>query len=443
MSIMQRISQNILRWEWLILLLILPLTFFPPGKWTALLLLLPVLLLLRRAATGHFFSQTPYDIAILLLMVMLLVSLYATFDIQLSMPKIAGLYVAVFIFYGAVAFTRQRKHGLWYLLTFFFLVGLGMGGIGLLGTTWPSPFSFLNQIKTFIPLAQTGILGTDSIINPNFLAGALLLIAPLFLAAAIGLTPTLWRNHKLFTVLFASSAIFISGLIVATGSRGGIVSLFISILIMLAIQFKWGKWLLIAAGIGAIGLLIYFQQDITTALAQGSDPIGGIEGRLEIWSRAIYGLQDFPFTGMSMNGFRKVVHILYPLFLISPDSDIGHAHNHLLQAGLDLGLPGLISYLALWFISVGLLWKGWQKKHKPEQQILLVGLCGSFTAGWMFGILDSLGLGERPGFVWWLLLAIMVAVFDDIMKTSASRADNDSANGRLPSSPTPTDAHRL
>ncbi len=142
---------------------------------------------------------------------------------------------------------------------------------------------------------------------------------------------------------------------------------------MLAIQFKWGKWLLIAAGIGAIGLLIYFQQDITTALAQGSDPIGGIEGRLEIWSRAIYGLQDFPFTGMSMNGFRKVVHILYPLFLISPDSDIGHAHNHLLQAGLDLGLPGLISYLALWFISVGLLWKGWQKNINQNSKFYWLG----------------------------------------------------------------------
>ena len=37
-----------------------------------------------------------------------------------------------------------------------------------------------------------------------------------------------------------------------------------------------------------------------------------------------------------MNTFRHVVHLLYPLFTISPDIDFGHAHNEFLQAAIDL-----------------------------------------------------------------------------------------------------------
>lgn len=61
----------------------------------------------------------------------------------------------------------------------------------------------------------------------------------------------------------------------------------------------------------------------------GGDRIAslGLEARVEIWSRAVYAIQDFPFTGCGLGTFRRIVPILYPLFLISSDADIGHAHN--------------------------------------------------------------------------------------------------------------------
>lgn len=57
-----------------------------------------------------------------------------------------------------------------------------------------------------------------------------------------------------------------------------------------------------------------------------------IASRWEIWSKAIEGIQDFAFTGMGMNSFRKVVHGWYPLTTIQPNTDIASAHNHILQA---------------------------------------------------------------------------------------------------------------
>jgi putative inorganic carbon (hco3(-)) transporter len=77
-------------------------------------------------------------------------------------------------------------------------------------------------------------------------------------------------------------------------------------------------------------------------------------------------IQDFPFTGMGMNVFRKVVPVLYPLFLIGPDIDIGHAHNEFLQAALDLGIPGLIAFLALYIGVFWMLADVWRAtRHSP------------------------------------------------------------------------------
>ena len=48
-----------------------------------------------------------------------------------------------------------------------------------------------------------------------------------------------------------------------------------------------------------------------------------------------------------MGAFRQAANLLYPFFLAGPDADIPHAHNIFLQVGADLGLPGLIAWLAL------------------------------------------------------------------------------------------------
>ena len=76
------------------------------------------------------------------------------------------------------------------------------------------------------------------------------------------------------------------------------------------------------------------------------DVTSGLDGRLEIWSRALYAIQDFPFTGLGFGTFEQVVAVLYPLFL-NPAGTVPHAHNLFLQVAVDLGLPGLVAYLAV------------------------------------------------------------------------------------------------
>jgi putative inorganic carbon (HCO3(-)) transporter len=51
------------------------------------------------------------------------------------------------------------------------------------------------------------------------------------------------------------------------------------------------------------------------------------------------------------------VPILYPFFTVPPDTDIAHAHNIFLQTALDLGIPGLVAYLALLGSALVVCWQ--------------------------------------------------------------------------------------
>jgi putative inorganic carbon (HCO3(-)) transporter len=291
-----------------------------------------------------------------------------------------------------------------------------MAIFALVFSKWLSPFAFINVFKTFLPLslpARLGVIG--NVVNANELAGVLAWILPLFLATLAGFWRAIWRSGRwsmrFSLFILGGMLLFNTILLLGTRSRGAYLGVLVAILVMMAIRYRWGKWLLILALIA--GILLAYSIGLGDLLGGGSSTLQelGLQGRLEIWSRALYGISDFPITGMSMNGFRVLVQVLYPLFTIAPNLDIGHAHNHLLQAALDLGALGLIAYLSIWLLSALLLWRSWKDLKDGADRVVIIGLSGSFIAGWIFGILDAIALGAKPGFLWWLLLALLVSIF--------------------------------
>ncbi|MEZ4514942.1 MAG: O-antigen ligase family protein [Chloroflexota bacterium] len=405
----RQMAATLNKFEWLILLLLLGLLLFPTPIRGLLLLVVPLLWLVRWLATRQFVPPTPLNTIVFLLLLMVGVSLVATFDINLSFPKIAGMVMGIALFYGAINVMRLYRLGGWFVLAFVIAAGTGLALVGAVGTYWQPPFGFLNVLETAVPAPYRTIPETSGTVNLNELAGVLDWIVPLLLV----LLAASWRHWPLWLRLpLLGVTGLLGGLLVATLSRGGIAACGLALLVVLAVRFRWGRWLLLEVAIAATIVFFYYNlDDLILASSQSADPLA-LAGRLEIWSRALYGIADFPFTGMSMNGFRRVVHILYPLFLIPPDTDIGHAHNHLLQAALDLGIPGLIAYLAIWVTSAALLWQSWRTAADKMTRFVALGLMGSLAAGWLFGMLDAIALGARPGFIWWLLLALVVGVHD-------------------------------
>ena len=133
--------------------------------------------------------------------------------------------------------------------------------------------------------------------------------------------------------------------------------------------------------------------------------------RVEIWSRAVYGLQDFSFTGMGLGTFRYVMPVLYPLFTVSPDVDLGHAHNEWLQAGVDLGLAGLVVFVALQGLSGVLAYQAFRRPLPATVRWMMAGVLAGLVAHSIFGLTDAVALGAKPGIFWWLLLALTAAAW--------------------------------
>lgn len=405
--------REISQWEWVLLLFLLPLFLFPQGGRVLVLLVLPILLLLRRRTFGHFIPSTPYNAVIFLILAMIGVSLINTFDLGLSLPKIAAMIVGISLMYATVNFSREQS--VWPVVSVLIGIGAAICLVGLFASNWQPPFEFLNRTRELLPAVPSQLPGAPGgLINANELAGVLCWIAPIMLACSFGLQHHLRRrNPALYSLLITITTLAIF-LLFATSSRGGILAFVLSSVLVLA-YFTTGQWRLVLA----IGLVILTMAIFTYATnTPDNDIVGdtvGLSGRIEIWSRAILALEDNPLTGVGVNGFRQMVHILYPMFGISSDVDIAHAHNHLLQVGLDLGIPGLVSYLAIWVISAGLVVVTTRnllrrKARRNPYYTLVAGLAGSLVGGWIFGIFDAVALGSRPSFIWWMVIGLISSV---------------------------------
>lgn len=136
----------------------------------------------------------------------------------------------------------------------------------------------------------------------------------------------------------------------------------------------------------------------------------GAISRMELWGRAVAAISDFPFTGVGMNMFRHVVPVLYPTMLAVADEhrDVVHAHDQFLQVALDLGLPGLIAYLAMWFGTGRLLVAAHAVAATTADRRILVGLAMGLLAHALFGVTDAIALGAKIGLLFWLMLAFVV-----------------------------------
>ncbi len=410
-------------------------------------------------ADGEALPRTPLNATLLVLSLMVLVSVWATYDLVISLPKISGMVLALGIFFAVARESRHPRR--WWLGLFLFLgMGLAVAALGLLGTPWTAKFGFLSPITSRLTPRLYGVPGAEEGFNPNYVAGALLWVIPTFILLSaqlvLGVRNSSHRRDYSRALIFAlpmvAGTVFVIGVLFLSQSRGGYLALALCSLLLIAVALPPGlRWLYVATLTIGLGILLWrdwwngsgsiIQTLLGGPLAPTADStVTSAQERLEVWSRAIYGIQDFPLTGMGMNTFRYVVHVLYPIFSFPPDIDIGHAHNEFLQAALDLGLPGLVAFVALYLGAFGMLWRIWLGAHvdlvtlKSDTQLvrpdswaeqmlrvleippvafpglaglLALALGGGLLAHLIWGLTDAMALGARPGFLFWILLGLI------------------------------------
>ena len=433
------------RYSWLWLIFAAPFLLFPSPTRSLALLVLPLIWIAGGISTGTPFPRTILNPSLLLMASMVLVSLWATYDLNISLGKVCGVMLGMAVCFMFIQKGTTRR-GWLVCMGIFGLCGLGIAGASLLGTNWVigSKWSFLTNITSKLPVSLTQVTGAAEGFHPNEVAGALLWALPLMITTTIGLARKLYFQSKrrddnygyrskiwIAFIMVGIACLFSLLILVLTQSRTAYLALILTLIILgwVILPRRWQIGLAVLAVIGVAIFGFYVNSMGADTLdrflfesnaGDASNSINTIEGRLEIWRRAYECVRDFPYTGMGMNTFRTVVYVVHPPLLFSPSIDIGHAHNEFLQAALDLGVPGLLAFIGLYVAAFILIYKGYHLASQVDPDALpwILGLAGGLIAHGLFGLNDAVALGAKPGILYWMLLGLSAGLPNWLRKST-------------------------
>ena len=296
------------------------------------------------------------------------------------------------------------------------------------GAAWICSLYALLQGVGIDPLpwsTRFGQRGFGTLGNPDYYAGHLLLVIPLLFAGRLPSLPVLAGVGGPLVVGFLLSqvrgawlaAVAAAGWAVVWTWRAG------------GLQSDERKFLGRAVA-GAAGLLVValvFVPGLRERLFSiGS--VGGYDatGRRYLWTVAAREFAERPLVGHGTGAFKfefpRHQHVGQQLHLdqFRPYNYSEHAHSELLQLGAELGLIGIVLFLA----GMGLWLRRWagavsaaaaqgDREHWRDQMALGVGLAGSFAYSWV-----NFPLQIVPTATLWFLLVGM----GDGMRTGSADA---------------------
>jgi len=382
----------------------------------------------RWVATGTLTVATSMNLPILGILAMVPISLYASVDWTLSLPKVYGIILSIAIFH-AVANRLHTLRDLWLAAFGLALASAAIALLGLVGTDWfESKLFALPQVYERLPRLVRGIpRSIRGGFHPNGIGGTLIFFIPV-------LVSLLWVNGEFKAIRFVAnnrllrilrvwhkpilllSILVTSFTLILTKSRGSFIGVAAGLLALAVWRDRRFLWIIPAV---ALGLFVSVQLGAGGKLAEfvlrmdtlGGGVTGTMQSRMEVWQRAMYMIQDFPYTGIGIGTFDKVANVLYPFFLIGPNARVTHAHNELLQVAVDLGIPGLVAYVALLSAFAITAWGAYHTLKDCWLRALIVGLACGMLAHQVFGLTDAFLLGTKPGVVMWVFLGIVTALY--------------------------------
>jgi putative inorganic carbon (HCO3(-)) transporter len=356
---------------------------------------------------------TPFNVVFLPWGAVLIVGILASADPAETLPKATGLILGLAVWRYLVVAIRSRRHIL-AAVALLLLICLGFSLMGIMGLQEIPKIPLLGEANPF----SGGLPGLEGFaVHPNQLAGLICLFLPL-LVSLLAVLPAGLSSWWRFVLV---AAIIVTILILMlTQSRGGWVSAALGLFILLLL-WAWAlppsrerrAVRLVAGGVTLLALLaliwigptlweFWLNPPQETALGTFST----LNYRKDLWPWALAAIEDFPFSGVGLGAFRLVAFRLYPLTI--DIGDIGHAHSMFLQTALDLGLPGLVVYLAILLVAAA---TGWRVARRDEGfRSISLGLLAGLAAFHIFGLADAVALGAKPAIVFWFALGLLAAM---------------------------------
>lgn len=350
--------------------------------------------------------RTPLDWPLGLLAAMACVSLLVSASFETTRPQVAQLGASLAGFYGLVNWARSRKalvQGAAVLVALAAALALLAPVVvdwrQAVGPARPVPYRFF-------PL-----LVSDPV-HPNIMASLLAVLFPLTLAWCLASDARESKRRRAGRrALLGSVAFSMAVVLLLTWSRGGAAAGLVGGL--LVIWLSWPRQRALVAtlallGLG-LGLFVLLKRHAPGVIEEVVNP-STWEFRKGVWLTALQIMNDFPITGIGMGMFNQLAAALYAFWeTVNPG-----AHNLYLQVGLDLGLPGLIAYLAALLSALGMASaaaRALGQRGQIELRALAVGGAAGLAALMVNGLVDVAAWGTRAAFVPWLLVGLIAALY--------------------------------
>ncbi|MBI5649247.1 MAG: O-antigen ligase family protein [Chloroflexi bacterium] len=364
---------------------------------------------LRWWTRGAPFARTPLNLPIALLSLMIAVGVLVSADILTSLRMFGTLLAGINAYYAITARVHSERDLHW-LVGGLLAAASALALVAPWGVEWPQNKLFaLGRVYRMFTL-----LLPDSI-HANVLAG---LLAP---AICVGVAILLIHpledlpddQRRLARVVLAGALALLATMLFLTQSRGALAIVFLGLLILIATRQRWaGALVALGAVIALIVIASLLDFSSLLDLILTSDKISGLSGREEIWSRGFFALQDFPFTGVGLGLFPRVVDVFYPLFMLGAGEEMPHAHNLYLQVGVDVGIPGLVAFAALITAALLLAWRNARIARATKQRALFALNLGALIALFVIaghGVVDAVVWTSKPAFFVWAWLGVVAA----------------------------------
>jgi putative inorganic carbon (HCO3(-)) transporter len=307
-----------------------------------------------------------------------LMSVLAVSSLRSPFPRVALLNASLAVTYGLGIYAYRN----WVDQSWLTRRRLGLGlvtvaaGVALISLTLWRPTADLWQSQNFM----TAIRNHQPLGHHNFVGGYLGLMLPLAVAAALSLSG-IWRWAAAASVGLITVALYVSG------SRGAALGLVVWLLVTWigglvradkTHRWRWGLMGLVT--LGGVGLALATNPRIRGWFSTTGTPDGPT---LDRWFMLRLGgniLQDRPLVGVGPGVMSRVSNLYRP---IEPGAGLDHIqqlHNTPVQLAGELGLPGLVLYMAGLFLIGRLWWRLWRLPLTAEDRYLLGGIGGAFLA---------------------------------------------------------------
>ncbi len=396
---------------WIVLLGVAPVLLFEPWmpRWAvfAALIAVPLLWLVRLLGHGSPVRVSPLNLPVLILLLTAPIGVWAATSKSQSLSHLYRIILGVALLYAATGTlsTARRLRSMVALLAVAVpaLAVFALLGTQLSASKLPMLSSLYESIlPTLRPFWRPAGLG------PNSVAGALAMLMPLPIGLALG------GKQRWLRIACVLASLFAGAVLLLTQSRGALLGLALAALVMLIV---WSRWFLlaipIAIGGSVVALATLGSQRLGALMLSGAatSAVESMEGRLAIWSSAIYMVKDFPLTGIGLGMFDRVLDLLYPLSTVSMETNIHHPHNLFLFQAVSSGLPGLVGMVSLILLLFVMSVQSLRWARGGQMWPLALGLLGALIAYLGHGLFDSPTSFIRASAILWLLFGLQAALW--------------------------------